>query len=269
MIFSNTNYIDLAETLLFSGYDVGNTKELTNIKFTINASNPIPYHREPSAIYLLAELVWYFSHENSTKFIGYFADLWNHISDDGKIANSAYGYIIHEKYGFDQIEKMIALLKKDPLSRRAVININAPNENVINTKDEICTIALQLLIRDGKLNMTGIMRSNDIWYGTPYDVVYFTAIQQYIAFMLDIKAGTYTHFVTSLHVYNKDIPKLNQVLDNYYKNPTYGVNKEYDIDYLWLIKKANKLHDRILDEIITPKARKSLILDIMREEGII
>lgn len=52
--------------------------------------------------------------------------MWNKLSDDGITANSAYGYILQKKHGFNQIEKIIELLKVDPYSRRAVMNINVP-----------------------------------------------------------------------------------------------------------------------------------------------
>jgi thymidylate synthase len=149
-------------------------------------------------------LLWYALGRKDVAFINKFAGLWGRISDDGETSYSAYGDIVFNRHGFNQVEKIIQLLCDDPESRRAVINFNVPNENVIKTKDEICTIALQFLIRDGKLNCTGIMRSNDVWYGLPYDVIFFTELTKYIAKRLNIPYGTYTHNVVSLHVYERN-----------------------------------------------------------------
>lgn len=267
-------YVELLEMLVYDGKNVGNTHELTNVQFTVDSNHPIAYYRKPSLSYMLAELVWYFSADNSKDFIGYFADMWNHISDDGKTSNSAYGYIIHKKHGFDQIKKVIELLKKDPESRRALININVPNEKVIETKDEMCTIALQFLIRNERLDMTAMMRSNDVWFGLPYDIVYFTAVQKYIANELGLESGSYTHFVTSMHIYKKEIQSAIDVLDNYYKienhkDDALRISKDYNIDYLYLIEKAEHLRERIIKEVIDKKEKKSKILEIMREEEIL
>lgn len=149
-------------------------------------------------------MLWYALGRKDVAFINKFAGLWGRISDDGETSYSAYGDIVFNRHGFNQVEKIIQLLCDDPESRRAVINFNVPNENVIKTKDEICTIALQFLIRDGKLNCTGIMRSNDVWYGLPYDVIFFTELTKYIAKRLNIPYGTYTHNVVSLHVYERN-----------------------------------------------------------------
>ena len=185
--------------------EVRGTKELNNYTFTLtNLENNVINVRDISKSYICGELLWYALGRNDVNFINKFAGLWGRISDDGKTSYSAYGDIVFRRHGFNQVEKIIQLLCNDSESRRAVINFNVPNENVIETKDEICTIALQFIIRDGKLNCTGIMRSNDVWYGLPYDVIFFTELTKYIARRLNVEVGTYTHDVISLHAYERN-----------------------------------------------------------------
>ena len=189
--------------------EVRGTKEINNYRFTLtNLDNNVINVRDISESYICGELLWYALARNDMAFINKFAGLWGRISDDGVTSYSAYGDIVFKRHGFDQAEKIIQLLCSDPESRRAVINFNVPNENVIETKDEICTIALQFLIRDGKLNCTAIMRSNDIWYGLPYDVIFFTELTKYIARRLNVPYGTYTHEVISLHVYERNYENI-------------------------------------------------------------
>lgn len=185
--------------------EVRGTQELNNYSFTLtDLDNNVINVRNISKAYICGELLWYALGRNDVAFINKFAGLWGRISDDGVTSYSAYGDIVFNRHGFNQVEKIIQLLCDDPESRRAVINFNVPNKNVIETKDEICTIALQFLIRDGKLNCTGIMRSNDVWYGLPYDTIFFTELTKYIAKRLNIPYGTYTHTVISLHAYERN-----------------------------------------------------------------
>lgn len=212
----DANYLELCKSLL-DAKKVGKTREINNVVMMIEDvehENTIVSIRNISATYLFAELLWYFEGRNDTKFIGKFASMWNDISDNGSEANSAYGYIIRYAYGFDQAKKVIELLRKDPNSRRAKINLNRANVNVIETKDEPCTMSLHYLIRDGKLHTTTVMRSNDIWFGLPYDVAFFTELQRYIAHALGIPCGSYAHFVISMHLYDKDYDKVKAIVEN-------------------------------------------------------
>lgn len=207
-------YREICRNIIANANEVGGTKELNNFSFELlDINNNVINIREISKAYLCAELTWYMLARDDVDFINPFAGLWGRISDDGIHSYSAYGDIVFKRHGFNQIDKIIELLAKDPNSRRAVVNFNVPNRNVIETRDEICTIALQFYIRQGKLYCTGIMRSNDIWYGLPYDTVFFTELQKYIAHRLNVDYGTYTHFVISLHAYQKNYNDLTKVVN--------------------------------------------------------
>lgn len=236
-ITPNIAYKKLAKDLLETGHTMetrnirGNTKELCNYMLTINDLDEEYVSLKTgktNLTYLAAELLWYWSARNDVEFIDKFAKLWSKLSDDGKTANSAYGYILQKKYGFNQIETIIDLLKKDPYSRRAVLNINVPNKNVYETKDEPCTICLDYQIRNGKLQCTCVMRSNDMNFGLRNDLGFFISLQKYIAKRLGIHAGDYNHFAMSIHVYDRDI--------SFCKDVAYGTmeaeKERLDIDRL-------------------------------------
>ena len=250
----DTVYYELCQALLLKGDDVTNTRELRNVQFTLtNVENNVVGNRDISLPYAFGELVWYFTGSNSVEFISKFGSLWKKISDDGVTSNSAYGYILMDKYGFNQIQKIIELLRADPHSRRAVMNINVPNENVIETKDEPCTIALQFLIRNNKLTCTTMMRSNDIWFGVPYDVIFFTEIQKYIAMELGIECGDYNHFATSLHAYEKDFSKVKSVKERGEKHIKLNISnllewKQFIYDETMIAKDPKDFVVRMFDQ---------------------
>lgn len=152
--------------------------------------------------YAVGELLWYLSGNNKLDAIKRYSKAWESLSDDGETINSAYGYRIFEQFGFDQWEYVKGLLKKDPNTRQAVIHIKDASNKP--TKDTPCTVSLQFLLRDGKLNLTTYMRSNDIWLGFPYDVFSFTCMQIIMAFELGVEIGEYTHIAGSLHLYTRN-----------------------------------------------------------------
>ena len=123
---------------------------------------------------------------------------------DHGVFHGAYGIRVHGRIG-----DLVDLLKHDPDSRQAVLSIYDSGKDLGRSKRDIpCTIAIQFLLRRGKLNMRVAMRSNDLWLGFPYDVVQFGALQGAIAQALGVEMGTYTHSVGSLHLYDQDVDKV-------------------------------------------------------------
>lgn len=152
--------------------------------------------------YAVGELAWYIAGSNRVSDISRFAKKWEELSDDGVHNNSAYGYRIHEMFGFDQWEHIKRMLVTDPNTRQAVIHIKDPDDTP--TKDTPCTVYLQFFLRGGKLNLSVHMRSNDIWMGVPYDMFSFCFMQMRMAMELGVDIGTYTHYAGSLHMYARD-----------------------------------------------------------------
>lgn len=159
--------------------------------------------------YAIGELLWYNSCNSTWKAIYPYSKFWKGISDDGSTVNSNYGWCIRKKYGFDQWEMVKKLLQSNTNSRQAIIHIKEARNLVDNpTKDLNCTIALQFLLRNNKLDLIVTMRSNDIWLGLPYDLFNFTCMQIQMAMELGVDIGMYYHNAGSLHIYKEDVNKL-------------------------------------------------------------
>ena len=145
--------------------------------------------------------------------------------------NSAYGkYIFNHrpikgwgtKYDNElgqvksQWEFVKEVLTKDPYSRQAVIHIKPVQ--MYETKDVTCTFMLHFFIRDNKLDLITTMRSNDLLFGTTYDVFMFTFLQELMAAELGVELGTYKHFTSNMHIYEKDIEVINNILNENAEN---------------------------------------------------
>lgn len=130
---------------------------------------------------------------------------------DGGIFKGAYGI----RAGA-QIDKIVELLKNDPETRQAVVVLRDPYRDLFEkSKDVPCTIAMSFRIRNGKLNMTTHMRSNDLVWGFPYDVIQFCLLQMTIAEELGIENGTYTHHADSLHIYERHAKMMQECVSKF------------------------------------------------------
>lgn len=156
----------------------------------------------------LGELFWYLAGDESIEFIKHYIPIYPRFSNDGKKANGAYGPRVFghlakkKETGKSQWDRVIRKLKKSPGSRNAVIQIFANRDDRPKNKDRPCTCTLQFAIRENRLLMHTHMRSNDAFLGLPHDIFSFTMLQEIAARELEVGLGTYTHSVTSLHLYH-------------------------------------------------------------------
>jgi len=170
--------------------------------------------RDLSLKYLVGELCFYLSGSDSLEFISHYAKFWEKVSDNNITVNSAYG----KRLFFDmpgQFDYVIEELKRDKDSRKAVMTIYN-REDAKESKDNPCTMYLNFMIREERLMLTTHMRSNDLWLGTPYDIAFFSLLQEIVFLELkenypDLRLGVYNHFVNSLHAYEKDVLKLSEI----------------------------------------------------------
>ncbi|MBM3194161.1 MAG: thymidylate synthase [Chlamydiae bacterium] len=206
-------------------------KEILGYQFRIlNPRNRIPYvpGRELSVHYMIAELLWYLSGNDSTEWISNYSAFWSKISDDGKTANSAYGARIFKPHSriaasvdeaWTQWDYVVNELKNDPDSRRAVVHIRSPQDSILAGLDVPCTLSLQFFLRNDKVHMTVSMRSSDVILGLSYDVPAFTIFQELLALQLTqelgrpIGLGSYTHLSASLHLYERHFKMAEKILE--------------------------------------------------------
>lgn len=216
------------------------TKELLNYNITLqDARNRIITFpaRKTNTKYLLGELIWYFMGENDPAGILPYSKFWANITNvngpkdyaDGTI-NSNYGHRFfgHHKAsdvdrGYDdpmsQWYAVLDILKKDPDSRQAIMNVHLPSDRWAGNKDVPCTLSLQFFIREGKLHMIVNMRSNDIILGFTNDVFQFTMLQEAMQVQLkhemypDLELGHYFHNAGSMHIYDRHFEMAKAIIE--------------------------------------------------------
>lgn len=179
------------------------TKALYNVCITIQ--NPTdraittPW-RKFSKNYAEREWAWYLSGNPSVVEIKKYAPMWDKMHGGDNIVNSNYGYQWMRK---KQLDKCIKQLRKNKDTRQAWISIFDGKEKNKYTYDTPCTLAVGFDIRDNKLCMNVVMRSNDLIYGFCNDTYCFSKLQEYVANELDLEVGEYCHFAHNLHVYER------------------------------------------------------------------
>lgn len=112
-----------------------------------------------------------------------------------------------------QISWIRHLLRKDPDTRQAVISVY-DKRDLHESRDIPCTLSLQFLQRNGELELQVNMRSSDCWLGIPYDFAQFSLLQLTLAADLGIPAGRFMLIAGSSHIYERDVPKICDYLED-------------------------------------------------------
>jgi len=139
----------------------------------------------------------------SSDFISGFLSDMEDIHEGVSIGNRIYNY---GETRINQFERIIDELKNDHFSRRAVLNLWAPDQDS-TSEHPPCAVTLQLYVRDGLLHMTSFMRSVDAWMLAIPDMLAFTKFQENVGGRLQIRVGTFTQIAVSYHIYEKDLLK--------------------------------------------------------------
>lgn len=151
-------------------------------------------------------------------------DEW--MKEDGTIG-PAYGAIISKPtFGYkNQLEYVIETLKKDPNSRRVMINlwdVDKLHEMALTP----CCYNIIFNILDGKLYMQLNIRSSDVALGLPFNIFQFQVLHKLIAHECKVEPADMIVMISNLHYYDRHEEKLlNQVdYDELFPDATLKIN---------------------------------------------
>lgn len=127
----------------------------------------------------------------------------------------------------NQIQFVIDELKRNPDSRRAVIDIR-DNSDDIYSDDPACLQHIQYFIRNGKLDCKVLFRSNDACKASFMNAFALIMLQKKIADELGVEIGIYTHRANSFHCYARDY----DLLKGYVKRIMNSTKSEISYNYI-------------------------------------
>lgn len=216
--YSPSRFHELLNLILENGKEVAprglKTVEIINANLLCyNPLDRIVYNpaRKMNIAFSIAEWLQCMIGDDDLSFISVFNSRMKDFAFKDRIA-SAYGSRIVTE-NLNQIESCIKALVVDSFSRQAIISI-FKSEDHHKWLDLPCTISLQFLLRNGKLDCIATMRSNDAIWGLTYDMFSFSMIQEYIARRLGVELGRYYHNAGSLHVYvDRDKDLINRIFE--------------------------------------------------------
>ncbi|MFH0860993.1 MAG: thymidylate synthase [Candidatus Altiarchaeota archaeon] len=111
----------------------------------------------------------------------------------------------------DQLDAIAKTLKRSRGTRRATAVTWIPP--IDSKKEEVpCLILADFKVRDGKLNLTAVFRSNDMYGAWPANMYGLNKVNNFVAKKVGVKAGAITTLSISAHVYEHDYGNVKKAL---------------------------------------------------------
>jgi thymidylate synthase len=176
--------------------------------------------RDANPFFHFFESLWILDGRSDATYLEQFNSNIAKYLDPGKLSfHAAYGnrmrqhFVNRDEEPCDQLKGIIELLKKDPDTRRAVmclwspiddlgwISYNGDFEHAISN-DLPCNDLIMFKLRDNELDITVSCRSNDaIWGAYGANAVQFSMIQEFVALAVGCNVGVYRQVSDSFHIY--------------------------------------------------------------------
>lgn len=167
--------------------------------------------RKANPLFHLVEAMWMLGGGHDGRGLLPFVKRFSEFMEkDGKV-HGAYGHRWRKYFSFDQIQYVLGLLEKNPLDRRAVIQMWDPETDTQAAfKDRPCNTELMFRYQSERkqLDMLVVNRSNDlVWGMLGANVVHMSILHEYIANSLCMELGRMTTVTNNLHAYKEVLDK--------------------------------------------------------------
>lgn len=172
---------------------------------------------------ILHELLWFLQGNTN---IAYLKDngvsIWNEWATPEGELGPVYGAQWRNWKGadgrsFDQVSSLIDGIRRNPNSRRHIINAwnvadlpdegKSPVENAAAGKMALppCHVMYQFWVADGRLSCMLTQRSGDAFLGIPYNAASVAFLTHMVAQQCDLEPGDIVHSVGDLHLYSNHL----------------------------------------------------------------
>lgn len=219
---------------------------------TINIKNPLQRHlivpvRNMNTISVIAEVMWVLGGRDDVAYLSKYMPSAASYTKDGNSWQTAYGPRIRSNFGVDQLKVAYNELKRS--WRTAQANISIIDAHLDLHREKLatpCTIWLNFIIRENKLNTFVSMRANDLIWGFSYiNPFEWSIFMELLAYWLGVEVGEYYQFVASWRVFYRHYNMLEKLKETKLEQDIYSLKPnicQLSIDI------AYEEFDKIMDE---------------------
>jgi len=166
---------------------------------------------------IIYELLWFLRGDTNVRYLNeHGVTIWDEWADEDGNLGRVYGAQWRDWRGenglrVDQIDNVISQIKKNPESRRLIVNSwNAAEIDKMALPP--CHVLFQFYVQDGELSCQLYQRSADLFLGVPFNVASYSLLTLMVAQVVDLRPGDFVHTFGDLHLYQNHLEQAREQL---------------------------------------------------------
>ena len=173
---------------------------------------------------ILYELIWFLRGDTNVKFLNdHGVTIWDEWADAEGNLGRVYGaqwrdWRTTDGRSIDQIDQVIAQIKKNPDSRRHIVSAWNVGE-IERMALPPCHALFQFFVQEGELSCQLYQRSADLFLGVPFNIASYALLTMMVAQVCGLKPGTFVHTFGDLHLYSNHVEQAKLQLSRAPKSP--------------------------------------------------
>lgn len=183
------------------------------MRFDLKESFPLITTKKLHVKSIIYELLWFLKGETNIRYLNEKGvTIWNEWANENGELGPIYGYQWRswpapDGSHIDQITNTIDLLKKNPHSRRIIVN----SWNVADIEKMSlppCHVMFQFYVVEGKLSCQMYQRSADLFLGVPFNIASYALLVLMVAQVCNLAPGEFIHTFGDVHIYNNHFEQV-------------------------------------------------------------
>ncbi|MEO6248289.1 MAG: thymidylate synthase [Sphingomicrobium sp.] len=159
---------------------------------------------------IIVELLWFLNGDTNVRWLQERkVSIWDEWADANGDLGPVYGkqwrdWEAADGRHIDQIRELIALIKRDPASRRQIVTAWNPGE-----LDQMalapCHCLFQTQVAAGRLNLQLYQRSADLFLGVPFNIASYALLTHMLARECGLEPGVFVWTGGDVHLYSNHL----------------------------------------------------------------
>jgi thymidylate synthase len=210
-------YHDLLERILSDGAektDRTGTGTLSvfghQMRFNLASGFPMLTTKKLHLKSIVHELLWFLAGDTNIKYLNdNGVKIWDEWADENGELGPVYGsqwrsWPAADGATIDQIANVVAMIRKNPDSRRLIVSAWNPAE-VDKMALPPCHCLFQFYVANGKLSCQLYQRSADVFLGVPFNIASYALLTMMMAQVTGLKPGDFVHSLGDAHLYSNHL----------------------------------------------------------------